>query len=131
MFRAQQLKKKNSATCPPVTQGFCREGERESEKRGKERENTTKRKKYTNEYSPNIWHKKCEFCWGDFCYKAPAKICFLNKSLGHRRSPRQFNLKCDRMKASIHTVENFNPDLESSPQRGALLCVSLETFNLD
>ena len=34
------------------------------------------------------------------------------------------------MKFSI-SIENFNPDLDNSPQKGALLCGSLESFILD
>ena len=32
---------------------------------------------------------------------------------------------------SLISIESFNPDLYNSPQRGALLCGSLEIFNLD
>ena len=35
-----------------------------------------------------------------------------------------------RLKISI-SIENFNPDLDKTPQKGALLCGSLEIFNLD
>ena len=54
------------------------------------------------------------------------------------------SIPIERVKFSIHTleifnpglkisisIENFNPDHDDSPQKGAFLCGSLEIFNLD
>ena len=100
---------------------------------------------------PNIWHKND----GSYGIKIPWNKGTFRMWCTNRlpRGPYDWknSIPTDRVKFPIHTlqifnpyawkfqsrlkfsisIENFNPDLDNSPHKGALLCGSVEIFNLD